>query len=121
MSALYEFAHPYYCAESNYYSRDPGETLESWQEFTESGWYDGDRDLNLLFRWDWHTPDPSDYDDGEEVPGEQLHLFFMLQRKGIFAPVVVNVERTDEPAIREWLASCWPTMQAIWAPIGGPS
>ena len=50
---LWDFDHPYYCSESNYYSNEPGQTWESWVDFVNEGMYDSDPDLNLLFRWDW--------------------------------------------------------------------
>jgi hypothetical protein len=115
--------HPYYCAESNFYHRrGADQTYESWAEFVEDGGclFDGDRDMNLLFRWDWNVPDQSDFDDDMGWQNESLDLFFMLQRKGIFLPVTIaNVTAEDEPAIREWLAECWKTIQAIWEPVSG--
>lgn len=118
--SLRDAKHPYYCAESNFYHRrEPDQTYESWADFVENGeLFDGDRDLNLLFRWDWVIPDPGDYEVDEPVPGESLDLFFMLQRKGIFLPVTVNnVTAEDEPAIHAWLTGCWTTMRAVWSGI----
>ena len=125
---LWEYDHQYYCSESNFFVRRDSdyynEPEESWAEFLE-GWGKSDVDMNLVFRWDWHELDPDDYESDEEKPTgwsaenpDYLEIFFMLQRKGIFAPVVCWVNKSDEPSIREWLASRWETMAAIWEPIG---
>ena len=112
---LWEANHPYYCAESNFYVGGmpqrplmPGEEFapfdhyefDSWAAF---GWKDSDPDLNLVFRWDWQVPDPDDYEEGEEVPGERLLLFVMHQRKGRFVICSMPVQRSEEPEIRAWL------------------
>lgn len=112
--------HPYYCSESNYYTNyqnDPGQQYDSWESFM-SEFGDSDPDMNLVFRWDWKIPDPADYEGAEdEMPGEQVHIFFVLQRKGIFCCHQVNVTVADEPAIRAWLTERAKTIAAIWAPI----
>lgn len=115
---LWDIAHPYYCSESNYYSNEPGSRFESWAEFIEEAiCATGDLDLNLLFRWDWNRCDPSDYEPDEEIPGDTLDLFFMFQRKGIFAPFTVAITEADEPAVREWLAVRWEHMRLLWAGV----
>ena len=93
---LWQVDHPYYCEE-----RTP-ETHPSWEEF--EGAY-SDTDLNLLFRFDWETRS-----DG----GNILKLFFMLQRKGIYRSVEVNVHKSDEPVIAEWLKVRYSKMIELW-------
>jgi hypothetical protein len=122
---LWEYDHPYYCTEGNYlhssYQKPHIEShseLASWQEFKESGWFDNDRDLNLLFRWDWkawHLEEPEDYPDGKEH--HQLLLFFVLQRKAFNRSMHVNVTPADEAEVRAWLTDCAKTMRALWEPI----
>lgn len=112
---LWEHDHPYYCAEGNFYARpDQGLHTEwdSWDEFVADAGllYDGDMDLNLLFRWDWQ-----DYTaDGE---GMQLQLHWVLQRKAILRSDTVAVTRKDEQAVRAWLEPRAAKMRELWAPF----
>lgn len=141
MTRLWEVNHPYYCSESNYYvggvpswaqprsapptvegrqrsidEHVPGDHMQfdSWAEFD---WKDADKDYNLLFRWDWEVPDPDDYAEGEEMPGERLSLFWMLQRKGRFMVTSFPVKREEEPEIRAWLATRAEHLAAVWEPL----
>ena len=117
---LSEVDHPYYCCEGNYYKAGHHSRYDSWAEFVENGGllYDGDLDLNLLFRWDWIAPDPSLYAEGEEVSTEHtLSLFFMIQRKGFNLSVDVEVTPDDEPAVRAWLEVRAQRMREMWAPL----
>ncbi|MFE5332920.1 hypothetical protein ACFRCG_41710 [Embleya sp. NPDC056575] len=119
MTHLWEVDHPYYCADGNYWATDGAnhETYDSWAEFTEETlWFSGDRDLNLLFRWDWKSyrndPDPDD----RSIP-DQLCLYFVQQRKANQYSVAIQVTDDDEPAIRAWLDECARTMRALWEPL----
>ena len=121
---LHDADHPYYCEEGNYRasSRLNPEVLvpyASWAAFRdEGGYHSSDPDLNLLFRWDWERSDPVDYETEEQVPGDRLLLFFVLQRKADLRTVVIeNITEADEPEIRAWLAKRAETITAIWAPI----
>lgn len=117
---LWESDHPYYCSESNYYVNGLADPpwdhveVESWEAFD---WKDSDPDMNLLFRWDWKVPDPDDYGEDDDVPGEQLLLFWMLQRKGRFMAMSMPVSRDEEPEIRAWLEERAKTLIALWQPI----
>ena len=106
---LWEMDHPYYCEGSDY-------AYESWADF-----YDNcgntDPDMNLVFRWDWIVPDPSDHEADEEVPAEVLRVFWVLQRKAILRSTECVVTREDEPAVRAWLEQRAETIRAIWEPI----
>lgn len=114
---LWEVDHPYYCNEGNFHINGQCVPFGSWTEFMEEGWGQSDHDLNLLFRWDWQRADPADYGPDEEIPGDRLVLFFMLQRKGDFWSVEVAVTEADEPAVRGWLTDRAKTIAAIWSPI----
>lgn len=117
MNALARADHPYYCNESNYYSNEPGQEYDSWDEYI-SAWGGNDMDLNLLFRWDWRDNDPADYDPEDDVPESAvLYLFFVLQRKGIFLCNQVKVTDADEPAVREYLEGYWEHMKLLWEPL----
>lgn len=118
---LWEIDHPYYCQEGNYFV--PGarwhevhNEYDSWAEFHEE-WGSADEDMNLVFRWDWKRADPTDYADGEEIPADRLHVYWVLQRKAILRSTECVVTEADEPAVRAWLAERAKTITAIWAPI----
>lgn len=113
---LWQANHPYYCSDTNFRTLDNTGEWASWQEFHE-GWGQSDEDMNLVFRWDWKKADPDDYDPDEEVPGDKLYVFIMLQRKGDFWAHIIDITDDDEPAVREWLTGRARTITAIWAPI----
>lgn len=104
--------HPYYAAEGNHYKNGLHNLFDSWADFTETTFYDGDRDLNLLYRWDWRKPGHHDW-DGTET----LLLFFILQRKAIACSAELPVSDADEPAVRAWLTECANTLRAVWEPL----
>lgn len=105
---LWDVDHPYYCAEGNYFETGQHTRWDSWQEFAEDTVFvTGDRDLNLLFRWDWQR-------DGDR---HTLLLFFVIQRKGFNCSQEIAVTEADEPAIRTWLTECAQTMRATWEPL----
>jgi hypothetical protein len=116
MTRLWETDHDYYACEGNYFSNDCHMECESWEEFLEEQGPLPDG-LNLVYRWDWYTPDPEDFDEGEDHGPEQLRLFYMGQRKALARSVYVNVTRDDEPAIREWLLGQAKYMADLWAPF----
>lgn len=119
---LWEVDHPYYCGEATWYRREDGGSdhvrWSSWAEFRdETVFVSGDRDLNLLIRWDWHSsrrhPDPNLRGDGPD----ELYLYFVIQRKPILCSHYITVTDEDEPEIRAWLQECAATVSAIWEPI----
>lgn len=118
---LWEINHPYYCEQGNYYV--PGtrwhevhNSYDSWAEFI-SEWGDADPDRNLVVRWDWRRPDPSDYADGEELPPDTLEVFWVLQRKAVLRSTECTVTEADEPAVRSWLSNRARTIAALWDPF----
>jgi hypothetical protein len=126
---LWEYDHPYYCTEGNFlyapYQHSHltvHDVLPSWEAFkSEGGFYDADRDMNLLWRWDWkawHLEFPEDYPDEQgRTERHELQLFFMLQRKAFCRSLSIDVTPADEPEVRAWLEECAKTIRAIWAPI----
>lgn len=125
MKHLWEHDHPYYCDEGNFFhSPRSSYTVHeemSWAEFKATLFYAGDRDLNLLFRWDWkawHLEYPEDYPDEEgRTENHVLQLYFVLQRKPFNCSAHVAVTPADEPEVRAWLEECAKTMCALWEPI----
>ncbi len=104
MSHLWEVEHPYYCNESNYFSRDCMLQYQSWKEFFEAEG-DSDMDMNLLFRWDW----------GKD---NVLSLFWMEQRKGRFRTSIVhNMNPENEPEVRAWLGKHFQHLLQLWEPL----
>jgi len=137
MAHLWEREHPYYCSESEYHTGDHPEIgqvnfgrddFESWADFF-ANWGFSDPDMNLVFRWDWHTKAQrekdcgyDDYTEEEkaeegEIEGDLLEVFFVLQRKGLFRPCHIKVTAEDEPAVREWLATRSKTILSFWEGI----
>lgn len=103
-------SHSYYCSDSNYYcnqANSPAQTYDSWEDFY-SEWKDADKDYNMVFRFDMLE------DEGKP----ELHLFYMLQRKGIFKPVtVMNIKEEDAPEITQFLQAHWEYVKALWTPF----
>lgn len=124
---LWEFDHPYYCSESNFFSSDCRTLFTSWQGFIrEEG--DNDFDMNLVFRWDW---EPKEFLEDDSVAGLRryadlfsdrdhawiLHVFWMGQRKGLFRVTEIDVCKADEPEVRAWLTLRAEHMRVIWEPL----
>jgi hypothetical protein len=113
---LWEIEHPYYCETSRWCEHQGNPRFTSWADFTDSAFYDGDRDQNLLVRWDWETHDDYENPDSGHRAHELL-LFFVLQRKPIFAAARVQVQPDDEPSIRVWLKQCAAAVSETWSPF----
>lgn len=111
--------HSYYCEDSNYYQSGVAGHFDSWKEFKEN-WLDitFDDDYNHCFRFDINEQE--DDDDGSLKGVFDLHLYFMLQRKGAFIPVLVkNIKEEDLPEINEFLAARWDYLKKQWAEFSG--
>lgn len=125
---LWEANHPYYCNDTNYLANGSlghgQHRYESWADFHEEWSLEHtDMDYNLVFRWDWKKADPDDWDLAgeygvpEELPGDTLHLYYMMQRKGFFQVCLVQLTEDDEPAVREFLSAYADHMRKIWEPL----
>jgi len=112
---LWEVDHPYYCSDSNYYSRECFTFYDSWEEFADE-MLEADKDYNYLVRWDWQEAE-EDADEDELEDGEVLKLFFLAQRKGLFFVNHVAVTKEDEPAIREYLEGYAQYIGELWSPL----
>lgn len=116
---LWEVDHPYYCSSATWYKVADHTRWESWADFRdETIFTTGDRDLNLLARWDWHSwqrhPDPDLRSDSPD----ELELFFVMQRKGYLASHSIQVTDEDEAEIRAFLIECAKTITQLWQPLG---
>lgn len=128
---LWEIEHPYYCNEATWHRNIDGtsnhQRWTSWAEFRDGTIFTtGDRDMNLLVRWDWNSwkRDPDPHLRGDEP--DELCLYFVMQRKGFLASHYIQVTDDDEPEVRAWLAECAKTVTQMWEPLslgaapGGP-
>lgn len=114
---LWDVKHDYYCNEVNYFNNDTTNHYDSLAEFLENEG-DSDMDYNLLFRWDWKRPDPDDYDEDEPKPeGDELWLFWVGQRKGLFRSTSVMVQESDEDQVIEWLKQRLAYLLSLWEPL----
>lgn len=116
---LWEANHPYYCSESNYYSNEPYTKHDTWPNFLAE-FKNSDTDLNMIFRFDWKEDDEDGKNTFNGDPyyrNGTLQIFFVFQRKGIFACHEISVCRADEPSVIEFLTPRWKYMQALWEPI----
>lgn len=114
---LWEVDHPYYCNEGNYYAPgndQPTTHYESWREFFE-GEGNSDPDMNLLFRFDWRKTDTEGKEWGNKT--DQLLLFWMGQRKGLYRWTTIDVTDADEPAARDWLQTRLNYLLTLWEPL----
>src|SRR5690348_3798534 len=114
---LWEIDHAYYCTEGNFFGNGHGAYQDvlhngSWNEFLE-GWGKSDPDYNLLFRWDWWDAQNPDH----EIDQDELHLYFMLQRKGFHISVIVKIEKADEARVTEWLMPRLAHLMSLWEPL----
>ena len=114
--------HNYYCSESNYYvngSENYGRVeYDTFNDFVEEwGLNDGefDCDLNLCFRYDIvHKTD----EYSNELDGYTLWLFFILQRKGIYRPVLIkDFKESDIQELEKFLKCQWEYMKNQWIEI----
>ena len=110
---LWEISHPYYCELNNYLARpdEATENFDSWDHFI-AVYGKTDRDLNLVFRFDWEKPNN---DNGLEF--DELRLYFISQRKGHYHSVVIKITDKDEKAVIRWLRPSWYKLQELWEPI----
>ena len=116
---LWEADHPYYCSESNFYSTEPYTKHETWPAFL-ANFKGSDVDLNLIFRFDWYEGEDwgaGEFNGDPYYRNGKLQIFFVFQRKGIFACHEVSVCRADEPSVIEFLKPRWKHMRELWAPL----
>jgi len=115
---LWEIEHPYYCEESNFYASlnsQPSKRYGSWAEFyRDKG--ESDPDMNLLFRWDWRLADPECLKWHNKK--EELVLYWMGQRRGLYNWSYVEVTAADEPVVTEWLKARFEHLKKLWEPFG---
>jgi len=112
---LWEINHPYYCEEHNYFTarENSVDEFNSWDHFFTDVGDNLDMDFNLIFRFDWHDSTNPDH----AITQDQLLLFVMGQRKGFFKTWIINVEKTDEEKVIEFLKPRYLHMLKLWEPF----
>lgn len=134
MKTLKELAvdHPYYCSDSNYYSRDPSGKWQTFNDFYEE-YKDADIDYNLIFRWDiklYDKIEPKKSTDTVTIIYTEQELadmakdryycevFMIHQRKGIFAPHhIESITEDDVPKFIEIMTAHFERLKEMWEPI----
>lgn len=122
---LWEVKHPYYCNEDHYFGTgscsysDMHPSHHSWDEFV-SGMGKANMDLNLLFRWDWEEPEDRPADRDDNYRDGELQLTYFYQRKGFHIRHTVQVCRSDEPAVIDFLRQHAQHLVRLWEPILSP-
>lgn len=100
--------HPYYCSESNYYSKNASVRYDTMTDYLDD-FYDADIDMNLMFRWDVHKRDNGSY---------YAEIFLLLQRKGIFRPVFIeSISEQEVESFCCYARSHWARLNEMWNPI----
>jgi len=114
--------HNYYCSNANYYVGNlRGENFgkcdyDTWEDFKEE-WLNNDGslddDYNHIFRFD--IIESLDSETDEPLGTYELALYFILQRKGIFRPVIIKtITQNDMTEIEAFLKVRWEYMKGQW-------
>lgn len=107
---LWEYEHPHYSSDSNYFSKEVGKTFPSWKAFKSECGDQMEAFCSLVYRWDW--------EEGKNQ--DRLCLFCVNQRKGIYIPLRIMVEKADEPEVIEWLRPRVQDLVNLWSPFIEP-
>lgn len=104
-----ETEHPYYCADSNFYSNNASERFKTVADFLNE-FEDSDIDLNLCFRFDIKSRDDKTL---------YAEFFLILQRKGIFKPIFCESynPETESKRLEAYLKKHFAKLVDIWSPI----
>lgn len=112
MKHLWEVDHSYYCENVNYFSGGCCVSYDSWGEFERSGEVTANLNMNLVFRWDWTSADPR-----EDRLHDELSIFFVGQRKGLFRSAVIKVTQEDEDKVKDYLLPRMRHLFSLWQPL----
>lgn len=114
---LKDYEHPYYFADTNYFSNEAGGVWETWGQFYDEFANNGgvDLDMNLVYRWDINPLD-------ERKRDFCLDLLIIHQRKGIYAPHHIRLlQRKDLPEVETYLKKNWERVKENWLPLSEDS
>lgn len=105
--------HPYYCSDSNYFSNQT-EHFSTMSDFLDA-YSECDVDMNLCFRWDVKQKED---DDENKIDQYRAEIFLMLQRKGIFRPIMVDsFNQSEADRFFEYIKKHHETLVKIWEPL----
>lgn len=106
--------HPYYCSDSNWFSREAFMVFDTASEFLDE-FENTDIDMNLVFRWDVsENTDADDISDGTYY----AKVFMMKQRKGLFHPIhIATIDQGDCLRFCNYLDKHWQRIKDIWMPL----
>lgn len=106
--------HSYYCRLECWNSTEPLLEYKTFSDFLEE-WENADPDYNLLFRYDIYQNEDK---NSNLIDSYRLELFYILQRKGIFLPILVNdFKDTDIEKFNIFIKTKWEYLKNIWEPI----
>lgn len=105
--------HSYYCSNSNFYSNEASMSFDTVTDFLDE-FEDADIDLNLCFRFD--IKEREDDEDIENYGKLYVELFLIMQRKGIFSPVICHSYNpdTESDRLKQYLESHYRMMKSLW-------
>jgi hypothetical protein len=112
--------HPFYCKKQNYLaSPDEPEVYSehylTWKSFKETR-IDENKDWNLLFRFDLEEKIIMDFSIGVKKY-LLLTLFYVLQRKGHYCFVTIDVTEQELPEVETFLKTRWEHLNKLWTPF----
>jgi hypothetical protein len=111
---IFNVEHDYYCSDKRYDDKEGYREYYCFEDFF-SDWGESDLDYNLVFRWDIEK----DVDnDGNELESFVLKVYYILQRKGLFVPVIVHgIKETDRDRIIDFLKPKYKYLLKLWEPF----
>ncbi len=109
---LWDYDHPYYMCEGNYYKAGEHTDYHSFDDFLEA-WSGMDIDLNRVHRFDWIEAESPEH-KGQGT----LSIYFVLQRKARLMSCDIEVTASDEPKVIEYLRPHYEREAALWQPFG---
>lgn len=116
MKSLFEYQHPYYMTEGNYFasSRDGCHfNFKTLEDFLAE-WGEADLDYNRVHRWDLSE----DTDENDQPLGTwTFKVYYVLQRKANLISCHVTVNKQDEDQIKEFLKPHAEANAKLWEGI----
>lgn len=109
--------HSYYCSDTNYHCSSNQAVYETWYDFRKD-WSNIDIDYNYIFRFDLY-PDNAGHEK-EIYDYLVMHLYFILQRKGKFVPIIIKkIQEEDMKDITKYLKEHSEYSNHLWKEFRG--
>lgn len=103
---LWEYEHPYYMQEGNYYESNFHQCYETWDDFIKDRGND-DIDMNRIHRWDFNI----------NLEGSKVFFFYIKQRKAIVHSVEIKIKLYEQDLIKEFLKPHAELNNKLWAGV----